>query len=53
MKKLAINKYYNFLMWLEDVFGGLEDKVNNHRVRIDEKYWQKYLSPYSSIPPED
>ena len=41
--KTIINKYYDFLIWLEDIFGGIETKVNNHRKRLDNKYW-KYLS---------
>ena len=44
MKKTIINKYYNFLMVLEDFFGGIETIINNHRKVIDEKYWDKYIS---------
>lgn len=43
MKRYLINKYYNTLMLLEDLFDGLSTMVNNHRKRIDEKYWEKYL----------
>jgi hypothetical protein len=43
MKRFIINKYYNFLMFLEDVFDGISTKINNHRKRIDDKYWDKYL----------
>lgn len=42
MKKYFINKYYGFIFWLEDVFGGIEDMINKHRERFDEKY-RKYL----------
>lgn len=43
MKKYVINTYYNFLMRLEDFFAFFETAVNNHRKRVDEKYWEKYL----------
>ena len=43
MTRYIIKKYYNFLMFLEDVFGGLSTLVNNHRRKVDEKYWEKYL----------
>ena len=43
MKRYIINKYYNFLMLLEDFFSGISTSINNHRKRVDEKYWEKYL----------
>jgi hypothetical protein len=43
MKRYIINKYYNFLMILEDFFGGISTRINNHRKRVDAKYWEKYL----------
>ena len=39
MKKFLINKYYDFLMFLEDIFGGIETIINNHRKKVDEKWW--------------
>lgn len=45
MKKI-LNKYYNFLMFLEDVFSGIETTINNHRKNLDKKYWDKYLNPF-------
>jgi len=44
MKKWIINKYYYFLIWLEDIIGGISMKIHNHREKIDIKYWDKYLS---------
>ena len=41
--KFLINKYYNFLMWLEGIFGSMGTIVNNHRKKIDEKYYLKYI----------
>lgn len=35
--------YYDILMWLEDLFGGIATKVNNHRQCVDRKFWDKYL----------
>jgi len=52
MKKFFINKYYNLLMFLEDVFGGIETAANNHRKHIDEKYWDKYIRPQNNKPVE-
>jgi hypothetical protein len=43
IKKYLINKYYDFIFWLEEFFEWLETKVNNHRKRIDDKYWKKYI----------
>jgi hypothetical protein len=43
LKKYIINKYYDFLMSIEDFLGYLETAVNNHRRKIDDKYWEKYL----------
>lgn len=34
-----IEKYYDFLIWLEDVLGFLETKVNDHRKKIDNWIW--------------
>jgi hypothetical protein len=48
MKKILINKYYNFLMFLEDVFGGVETFINDHRKRIDDKYWCIYIAPQNN-----
>jgi len=45
MKKFLIVKYYDFLMFLEDIFGGVATKINEHRTRIDEKYYFKYIKP--------
>ncbi len=42
MKKI-INIYYNLLIKLEDFFGEIVTKINKHRKRIDNKYWDKYL----------
>ena len=39
MKRFVVVKYYNFLMFLEDVIGGVENFIHKHRVKIDEKYW--------------
>lgn len=47
IKRKTITFYYNFLMFLEDVFGGIETKINNHRKVIDKKYWEKYICPMS------
>lgn len=44
-KRRLINKYYNLLMWLEDVLSAVEVGVNEHRKHIDEKYWDKYIKP--------
>jgi hypothetical protein len=44
MKKYIINKYYDFIIWLEDIFSNLGTKINNHRKKIEGKYWEKYLS---------
>lgn len=44
IKKYLINKYSNFLISLEDFFGWFETKVNDHRKRIDDKYWDKYIA---------
>lgn len=44
MKKLLINKYYDGLMFMEDIFSALGALVNNHRRKIDDRYWEKYLS---------
>lgn len=35
-------------MFLEDILGGVETLINNHRKRIDVKYWCKYIAPQSS-----
>ena len=45
MKRNFLIKYYDFLMWLETIFGGLSTAVNNHRKKIDEKYWDEYINP--------
>ena len=45
MKKFAINRYYDFLMFLEDVLGGVATIINKHRKKIDEKYWDEYIAP--------
>ena len=39
MKKYLINKYYYFLMFLEDVIDGISIKINRHRNVIDDKYF--------------
>ena len=44
MKRL-INMYYDFLLFLEDVVGGVGTAINNHRKRLDDRYWDKYLQP--------
>ena len=49
MKKRLINSYYNFLMWIEDIFSAAEKNVNNHRKRVDEKYWDKYFKPNAAL----
>lgn len=43
MKKYFINKYYDLLIWLEDILAKPSDIVHKHRVKIDDKYWEKYL----------
>ena len=43
MKKYIIDKYIDFLILLEDIIDGMETIINNHRKRLDEKYWEKYL----------
>ena len=43
IKKIIINKYYDFLMKLEDICHDIGTVVNNHRIKIDKKYWHKYL----------
>lgn len=43
MKRYIINKYYNFLICLEDIFGNIATTINNHRNTIDNKYWDDYL----------
>ena len=45
MKKRLINKYYDFLIWFEDVLSAADGIVNAHRKRVDSKYWDKYLNP--------
>jgi len=49
MKKRFINSYYSFLMWIEDVLSAAGTNVNNHRKRVDEKYWDKYLKPNANL----
>ncbi len=39
MKKFLINKYYDLLMILEDFFANISDNINDHRISLDEKYW--------------
>ena len=41
--KFIIEKYYYMLMWLEDILDGMSTAVNNHRGRVDKKFWEKYL----------
>lgn len=41
IKKYLINKYYDFLMLIEDVICNFSTHVNNHRRKIDKKYWDK------------
>ena len=41
MKIQIINGYYNFLMFLEDVCSNMETAVNNHRKKLDKKYWNE------------
>jgi len=41
--KYIINKYYDFLMAVEDLLSMAIEAVNNHRKRIDNKYWDKYI----------
>ena len=43
MKKFIINLYYDFLMWLEDVFGTAEKIINDHRKVVDDKFFEKYI----------
>jgi len=50
MKRILINLYYDFLMFLENVFGGIEISINNHRKRIDDKCWCKYIAPQNNNP---
>lgn len=45
MKRALIIHYYDFLMFLENVFGGISTKINNHRKLVDDKYWNEYLAP--------
>ena len=44
IKRYVIVKYYDFLMFLEDFFDYFGTAINNHRKRIDEKYWYKYIN---------
>lgn len=46
MKKRLINWYYNLLMRCEDVIGWVDEKVNRHRRRIDDRYWDEYIDPH-------
>lgn len=43
MKKVLINKYYDLILFIEDIFSDLVTKINNHRKKLDEKYWEDYL----------
>jgi hypothetical protein len=43
MKKVLLCKYYSFLVFIEDIFCDISTYINNHRKRIDAKYWHKYL----------
>lgn len=39
MKKYLICKYYDFLMFLEDVVDEISLKINRHRNAVDDKYF--------------
>ena len=51
MKRL-VNMYYNSLMFLEDVICAVSKAVNDHRRRVDDKYWDKYLKPEVTVRAE-
>jgi len=49
IKRFTIRCYYDFIFWLEDVFGTIETKINDHRKRLDDKYWDKYIFKYEKF----
>jgi len=40
MKYKLISMYTNVLYFIEDIFGTIENAVNKHRAKIEEKYWE-------------
>lgn len=43
LKKWIINKYYDLICFIEDIFSILADIFNVYRSKIENKYWEKYL----------
>lgn len=38
MKTLLINKYLDFLYYIEEIIAAVEYKINRHRNNIEDKY---------------
>ena len=45
MRRKLIVFYYDLVFKAEDVFGFIEKKINDHRRKLDDKYWDKYIDP--------